>query len=61
MTCDKPQNDTTGIVTAYDEKKIRTELAQTKKELKKLKKQIASLELKKAKLLADLDDLENND
>ena len=43
------------------EKKIRKELAQTKKELKKLKKQVVSLELKKAELSADLDELENND
>ena len=61
MTCDKPQNDTTGIVTAYDEKKIKNELAQTKKKLKQLKTQVASLELRKAELLANLDDLENND
>ncbi len=43
------------------EKKIRKELAQTKKELKKLKTQIAFLELRKAELLANLDELENND
>ena len=43
------------------EKKIKKKLAQTKKKLKKLKTQVASLELKKAELLANLDDLENND
>ena len=43
------------------EKKIKKELAQTKKELKKLKTQVAYLELRKAELLANLDDLENND
>lgn len=43
------------------EKKIRKELAQTKKELKKLKTQVSFLELKKTELLANLDDLENND
>ena len=43
------------------EKKISKELADTKKKLKKLKTQIASLELKKAELLANLDALENND
>ena len=43
------------------EKKISKELTDTKKKLKKLKTQIASLELKKAELLANLDALENND
>ena len=44
-----------------NEKKIKKELAQTKKKLKQLKTQVASLELRKAELLANLDDLENND
>jgi len=43
------------------DKKIKKELAETKKKLKKLKTQVASLELRKAELLANLDDLENND
>lgn len=43
------------------EKKIKKKLAQTKKKLKKLKTQVASLEQRKAELLANLDDLENND
>lgn len=41
-------------------KQIRKEFAQTKRELKKLKTQVASLELKKAELSAILDDLEKN-
>jgi hypothetical protein len=43
------------------EYKIKKKLAQTNKKLKKLKTQVASLELRKAELLANLDDLENND
>ncbi len=43
------------------EYKIKTKLAQTNKKLKQLKTQVASLELRKAELLANLDDLENND
>ncbi len=43
------------------EYKIKKKLAQTNKKLKKLKTQVASLELRKVELLANLDDLENND
>ena len=42
-------------------KQIGKEFAQTKKELKKLKTQVASLELKKAELSAILDNLEKNE
>ncbi|MGP8320663.1 MAG: hypothetical protein ACT6FD_07765 [Methanosarcinaceae archaeon] len=42
-------------------KKIKNELAQANKELKKLKTQIASLELRKAGLLSNLDEFENNE
>ena len=42
-------------------KQIGKELAQTKKELKKLKTQAATLELRKAELLSNLDDLEKNE
>jgi hypothetical protein len=42
-------------------KKIKNELAQTKKELKKLKTKVSSLEQKKAELLANLDAFENNE
>jgi len=37
-------------------KKIKKELAQTNKELKRLKAQVASLEQRKAELLASLDE-----
>ncbi len=43
------------------EYKIKKKLAQTNKKLKQLKTQVASLEQRKAELLANLDDLENND
>ena len=42
------------------EKKDKKELAQVNKELKKLKTQFASLELRKAELLSNLDNFENN-
>lgn len=44
-----------------EEKKIKKELAQTKKELKKLRNQVTSLELRKAELLANLADIQNKD
>lgn len=43
------------------EKKIKKDLTQIKEELKKLKTQVVSLELRKAELLSNLDDLKNND
>ncbi len=42
------------------EKKIRKELAQVNEELDKLKTQVVSLELRKAKMLVNLDNFENN-
>jgi ribosomal protein L9 len=42
-------------------KKMKKVLAQTNKELKKLKTQVASLEQRKAELLADLDDFGTDD
>ena len=39
-----------------EKKKIKKELAQTNKELKRLKAQVASLEQRKAELLASLDE-----
>ncbi len=42
-------------------KKTKKELAEVNKELKMLKTQVASLELRKAGLLASLDDFKNND
>lgn len=42
-------------------KKIKTELAQTNKELKMLKIQVATLELKKSSLQASFDDLGKKD
>ena len=42
-------------------KKIKKELAQTNKELKKLKTQVASLEQRKAEMLANLDDFGNDE
>ena len=42
-------------------KKIKKELAQTNKELKMLKIQVATLELKKSSLQSSLDDLEKKD
>jgi len=43
------------------EYKIKKKLAQTNKKLKKLKTQVASLEQRKAELLANLDDFGNDD
>ncbi|MBE0523975.1 MAG: hypothetical protein IBX40_06565 [Methanosarcinales archaeon] len=49
------------IIEGIEMKKIKKELAQTNKELKTLKTQVVSLEQRKAELLANLDNLENND